>query len=153
MPTTVVVPRRKRLRAGQALGWIVAALAVIAVIVLIVLLTRANDRVTTVERQSEEQVTTLRRQLRGAEAQARLSSLQASLRSGAEAGSEALVQQYESIMEDLRENYADAEGRSLETWNAIRDDLEMVGDQIRENTQEAANTLDGVLARLNADAE
>lgn len=153
MRRPVVQRGAERRRGGQALGWLVAAVAVLAAVVLIVLLARANDRVATVEGQGQAQVAALQRQLRGAEARARLTALQASLRADAEDGTEAAERQLEAILADLREAYADAEGRAAQTWEAIRDDLEGLGAQLRDDRREAAATLERVLERLRTDAE
>lgn len=139
--------KRGRLRqSGVSLATILGIIAVIAIIVLVVLLVRQTQQAGTAGQQAEEQITQLQRELRGAEARARLNGLKSAIASGVE--EEALRDQYESIRADLEETYADAEGQAAETWDSISDRLDQLGDQLGAESQEAIDSIDAMLADL-----
>lgn len=148
---TLPTPRRHRDRsAGQAVAWILAIVATIAVVVLIVLLVRSGQQVDTAQQQQQEQITQLQDQLSRAEARARLNALKSSINAGVE--EESLQTQYDSVRTDLENSFSEASGEAQNVWESIREDLDALGDQIGESSEEAVATIDRMLEQLRGGA-
>lgn len=137
--------RVDRRTAGISIGGILAIIALIAVIVIGYMLIRGNTG-NDVQQQTQEATTELQQGLDAAEARARLNGLKSSIESGVE--QEALEQQYESIRADFEQAYEGATGEAAETWNALSANLDELGDQIGEESAEAASTIDRMLAEF-----
>lgn len=138
--------RRPHLRHGVSLGAILGVIALLVVIVVVVLLVRDGGTAGGTEEEAQQQTEELQQDLTAADARARLESLRSAIESDVE--QESLQQQYDDVRGDLEEVYADAEGEAAETWDAISDDLDTLGDQIGEANEDAANTIDGILEQL-----
>lgn len=137
-------------RRGVSLATILGIIAVIAIIVLVILLVRQTQQAGS-QQQAQQQIEQLQRELSGAEARARLNALKSAISSGVE--EEALREQYDAIRGDLEETYADAEGQAAETWDNISEGLDNLGDQLGAESQEAIDTIDGMLADLREQTE
>lgn len=133
-------------RLGVSLATILGIVAIIAIVVLVILLVRQTQQAGSVQQEAEQQIEQLQRDLSGAEARARLNALKSSIASGVE--EEALREQYESIRTDLEATYQDAEGEAAETWENLSEQLDQLGDEIGEESQQAIDSIDAMLSEL-----
>ncbi len=137
-----VVERRERSRPNAVLGWLIAALVIAAAVVAIVLVNGANNRANT----ADEQVTTLQTQLQGAQARANLSTLRANILSNAD--EQTLQQQYERVRSGLQDAYENASGAAAGVWDNIQPQLDSLQNQIAQDRQKAADTVQNILNGL-----
>lgn len=137
--------RQSQLRRGVSLGAILGVIALLVIIVVVVLLVRGGGG-DPAEEEAQQQSEELQQDLTAADARARLESLRSAIENDVD--EESLQQQYEDVRSDLEDVYADAEGEAAETWDAISEDLDALGDQIGEASEEAVSTIDGILDEM-----
>ncbi|MGH9857381.1 MAG: hypothetical protein ACRD4B_05995 [Acidobacteriota bacterium] len=146
---------------GDIVGWLALVVAIIALLIGVVAFNRSGRDIEAIlEEQAEEAIqdteevvdTTIQEAEEAAtiaEAQARLTALRADI--AAETAYAESAEEVRKVRADLAQAYANASVEVQQGWQEVDDELELLEQQLRDESADAAETLERVFALLEQD--